>query len=98
MAKHQPRYGKMGRNGLRKDDKASPTLCSNTRRSGLLFSRAGRSHQSVPETHHCAVKSTNSLEKRSAGSWGEGSSTTCLSCWNGVPQDSYGKRRMASSI
>lgn len=40
------------------------------------------------ETHHCAVKSTNSGEKRSAGSCGDGSSTTCFSCWNGVPQDS----------
>lgn len=40
------------------------------------------------ETHHCAVKSTNSGEKRSAGSWGDGSSTTCFSCWKGVPQDS----------
>lgn len=50
------------------------------------------------KTHHCAVKSTNSGEKRSAGSWGDGSSTTCFSCWNGVPQDSYGNRRMAISI
>jgi hypothetical protein len=40
------------------------------------------------ETHHWAVKSTNSGENRSAGSWGDGSSTTCFSCWNGVPQDS----------
>lgn len=81
-----------------KDDKPSPRLCSKPCGSGLLFSQAGRSHRSPTETHHCAVKSTNSLEKRSAGSWGEGSSTTCLSCWKGVPQDSYGKRRMASSI
>lgn len=49
-------------------------------------------------SHHFEVKSTNSGEKRSGGSWGDGSSTTCLSCWNGVPHDSYGKRRMAISI
>lgn len=87
-----------GEKHAQKDDKPSPRLCSKPCGSGLLFSQAGRSHWSPTETHHCAVKSTNSLEKRSAGSWGEGSSTTCLSCWKGVPQDSYGKRRMASSI
>lgn len=50
------------------------------------------------ETHHWEVKSTKSGENWSAGSWGDGSSTTCFSCWNGVPHESYGKRRMASSI
>lgn len=40
------------------------------------------------EAHHLEMKSTNSGENRSAGSCGDGSSTTCLSCWNGVPQDS----------
>ncbi len=50
------------------------------------------------QTHHWEVKSTNSGENWSAGSWGEGSSTTCFSCWKGVPHESYGKRRMASSI
>ncbi|TNN71566.1 hypothetical protein EYF80_018252 [Liparis tanakae] len=39
-------------------------------------------------THHWEMKSTNSGEKRSAGSCGDGSSTTCLSCWNGVPHES----------
>lgn len=50
------------------------------------------------KTHHRELKSTNSGENWSAGSWGEGSSTTCFSCWKGVPHESYGKRRMASSI
>lgn len=49
-------------------------------------------------TYHWEVKATNSGENRSAGSCGDGSSTTCLSCWNGVPHESYGNRRMASSI
>lgn len=50
------------------------------------------------KAHHWELKSTNSGENWPAGSWGEGSSTTCFSCWNGVPHESYGKRRMASSI
>lgn len=76
-------------------DKPSPTPRSSPCRP---FQAGQGKPQTLLETHHCAVKSTNSLEKRSAGSWGDGSSTTCLSCWKGVPQDSYGKRRMASSI
>lgn len=40
------------------------------------------------EVYHCEVKSTNSDENLSAGSCGDGSSTTCLSCWKGVPQES----------
>lgn len=32
------------------------------------------------EAHHLEMKSTNSGEKPSAGSCGDGSSTTCLSC------------------
>lgn len=39
-------------------------------------------------SYHCEVKSTNSSENLSAGSCGDGSSTTCLSCWKGVPQES----------
>lgn len=54
--------------------------------------------QEIKKAHHWELKSTNSGENWSAGSWGEGSSTTCFSCWNGVPHESYGKRRMASSI
>lgn len=38
--------------------------------------------------HHWEMKSTKSGEKPSEGSCGDGSSTTCLSCWNGVPHDS----------
>ena len=67
-------------------------------REGYLLGPGRSSGLSRAETHHCAVKSTNSGEKRSAGSWGDGSSTTCFSCWKGVPQDSYGNRRMAISI
>lgn len=39
-------------------------------------------------SYHCEVKSTNSSENLSAGSCGDGSSTTCLSCWKGVPHES----------
>lgn len=39
-------------------------------------------------SYHCEVKSANSSENLSAGSCGDGSSTTCLSCWKGVPHES----------
>jgi len=52
------------------------------RRAGPRVSEAERVF------YHCEVKSTNSAENFSAGSCGDGSSTTCLSCWKGVPQES----------
>lgn len=54
----------------------------------LAEERRARLGKAKGALYHCEVKSTNSAENFSAGSCGDGSSTTCFSCWNGVPQES----------
>lgn len=51
----------------------------------------------APSTNHLLINSSNEGENFPAGNLGASSFTTCFSCSNGVPHDSYGNLPVANS-